>query len=54
MVIGETVADGAEEEARVAGEPGMYVAVAEKAAVDVMGVEEGDVEAGKGEELGEL
>lgn len=55
MVFRQTVGDGSEQEAGVGGEPGLeVVGMAEEAVVDVFGVEERDLDAGVGEELGEL
>ncbi|GMN41380.1 hypothetical protein TIFTF001_010611 [Ficus carica] len=55
VVLRQAVGDGSEQEAGVGGEPGLeVVGMAEEAVVDVFGVEERDVDAGVGEELGEL
>ena len=51
VVVGESVGDCLEMELGVALETGLNVSVTKEAAVDVLGVEEGDVDAGDTEEL---
>lgn len=54
VVYWEAVRYGLESEVRVGSETSLDVGMLEEAMVDVLGVDEGDVETGQGEELGKL
>lgn len=51
VVVRKAVGDGSKSESREAGEAGVDVGEAEEAVVVVVGVEEGDLKSGEGEEL---
>lgn len=54
MVYREAIRYDLESEVREGSKMGLDVGMPEEAMVDVFGVDEGDAEAGDGEELGEL